>query len=81
MTDVKGRRDGPAVPESIDFRVIGKLKANPHHLLLLGDDGGCYDYDAVGGGITPLDPDDSWAVDVMERATLPMRARADRLAS
>ena len=30
----------------------------------MGNDGQCYAYDIIGGDITPLEPDDSWAVDL-----------------
>lgn len=50
-----------------DFQVIGELRDNPHHLLLLGDDGQCYAYDIISGEIAPLEPDDSWTVDVADR--------------
>lgn len=46
------------------FQVIGELKDNPELLLLIGDDGQCYAYDVIHSDITPLELDDSWAVDV-----------------
>ena len=46
------------------FQVIGELKDNPERLLLIGDDGQCYAFDVLHGDITPLEVDDSWAVDV-----------------
>jgi hypothetical protein len=63
------------------YQVIGELKENPHHLLMMGDDGHCYAYDLVSGEILPLEPDDSWAVDVTHPALLPIKASEDRLAS
>jgi hypothetical protein len=64
-----------------DFQVIGELKANPHHLLLMGDDGQCYAYDLMSGEIAPLQPDDSWAVDVTQPATLRVVVPEQRIAS
>lgn len=62
-----GSRHRPVVhvaPDTIDFQVIGELRDNPDHLLLLADDGQCYCFDVRLDRIAPLDPDDSWAVDV-----------------
>jgi hypothetical protein len=64
-----------------DFRVIGELTENPHHLLLVGDDGQYYAYDLVSGEILPLQPDDSWSVDVTHPAYLCVAAPEDRVAS
>lgn len=64
-----------------DFQVIGELRDNPHHLLLLGNDGQCYAYDIVTGEIDPLDPDESWAVDVRENLALRMHMSSELLAS
>jgi hypothetical protein len=64
-----------------EYQVIGELKENPHHLLLMGDDGQCYAYDLVSGEILPLQPDDSWAVDVTHPALLRGAASEDRIAS
>lgn len=80
MNDAKGGRHTPATSDTIEFQVIGELKANPHHLLLLGDDGACYDYDVYdvrGGEIAPLAPDDSWVVDVVEDASLRIEADSE----
>lgn len=46
------------------FQVIGELRENPEKLLVIGDDGQCYAYDILRGEISPLEPDDSWAVDL-----------------
>jgi hypothetical protein len=48
----------------VEFQVIGELRDDPHHLLLLGSDGHSYGYDIISGDIRQLEPDDSWAVDV-----------------
>jgi len=56
--------------DTVEFHVIGELKTNPHHLLMLGDDGHCYGYDTLTGEINELVPDDSWAMD-MVRHILP----------
>ena len=47
-----------------DFQVIGELRDNPHALLLMGVDGQYYAYSIIDGEISPLEPDDSWAVDL-----------------
>jgi len=52
--------------DNIDFQVIGELRNNPQHLLLQGGDGLFYSYDIVKGEIEPLEPDDSWTVDLIE---------------
>ena len=65
----------------VDFQVIGELRENPLHLLLLGTDGACYAYDMVNGDITELEPDDSWAVDVIETASVLTRDHLDLVAS
>lgn len=54
--------------EVCHFQVIGELRDNPHHLMLLGDDGQCYAYDITSGEIMPMEPDDSWAVDFADHA-------------
>lgn len=45
--------------ETIELRVIGELKTDPGHLLLVGDDGRWYDYDIALGTFTPIEPSDS----------------------
>jgi hypothetical protein len=69
MNATRHRATGPQTPETIDFEVIGELRDNPQHLLLLGDDGQCYCFDMTHDRITPLDPDDSWSVDVVAAAS------------
>jgi hypothetical protein len=81
MNYAKGGRDRFRDPEIVNFRVIGELKRNPHLLLLLGDDGKYYGYDIIGGTIDLLDPDDSWAMDVIENTPLRMDTNIEMLAS
>ena len=52
--------------DTIEFRVIGEMKSDPGHLLLSGDDGRWYDYDISVGTIVPVEPSDSWAVDLTD---------------
>ena len=78
----RGRRaKGTPKLETIEFQVIGELRNNPHRLLLLGNDGACYAYDIVGGGIDPLEPDDSWSVDVIESASAQVETHLAKMAS
>jgi hypothetical protein len=67
--------------DTIDFEVIGELRDNPHHLLLLGDDGQCYCFDITLDRITPLDPDDSWSVDIGDASAGHLALPPDLLAS
>jgi hypothetical protein len=64
LANRRSRPGESACTDVCDFQVIGELKDNPHSLLLMGDDGQCYAYDIIEGEITPLDPDDSWAMDL-----------------
>ena len=59
--------------DAISFQVIGELKGDPGHLLLIGDDGGWYDYDIVQVTIEPIEPGDSWAVDIAGHSGIPFR--------
>lgn len=81
MKRSRHRPDSLPAPETIDFQVIGELRDNPQHLLLLGDDGQCYCFDMLLDRITPLDPDDSWSVDVLARASLHLELPIELLAS
>ncbi len=74
------RSDDVAV-DTIDFEVIGELRDNPHHLLLLGDDGTCYRFDLVASEVIPLDPDGSWAADVILDAHTRVELPREMLAS
>ncbi len=60
--------------DTIAFRVIGELKADPAHLLVLDDDGRYYDYDILREEIVPVDLDGSWAIDVVEESNLIIEA-------
>ncbi len=64
-----------------DFQLIGELKDDPHRLLLLGNDGACYAFDTIDGEIAPLEPDDSWAVDIAQAAVPRQEAPVERKAS
>ena len=59
-----------SVSDTVEFQVIGELRDDPHHLLLLGSDGHYYGYDIISGEINELQPDDSWAVDRTGAASL-----------
>lgn len=65
----------------IEFQVIGELKGDQGHLLLLDDDGQCYDYDIVLDEIVPIDVDGSWTVDVIDNASLLMEVPEAMVAS
>lgn len=70
MNGMRHRRADAPPPDTIEFQVIGELRDEPHHLLLLGDDGRCYSFDILRDRIEPLTPDDSWSVDVRHRAAI-----------
>lgn len=63
----------------IEFHVIGELRYDSGHLLLLDTDGQCYDYDVAMGEIIPVEPDSTWAVDVIEEGRLVMVAPEDKI--
>lgn len=63
----------------IEFRVIGELRQDPGHLLLLDADGQCYDYDVAASEILPVEPDSSWAVDVIEEGRLVVVAPPEKI--
>lgn len=65
-------------PDTIGFRVVGELKTDPSHLLLLGDDGRWYDYDVVSGTIEGSAPGDRWAVDVVLQAATGLNEREEK---
>jgi hypothetical protein len=81
MIRPRHRRGAHPASDTIDFQVIGELRDNPHHLLLLGDDGQCYCFDLRLDRIEPLDPDASWSVDMMHRAALHLELPIELLAS
>ena len=55
-----------------EFRVIGELRTNPGHLLLLDSDGGCYDYDMSLGIVVPVESNTPSSVSVIEEGMLKM---------
>ncbi len=73
MTRRRGSAKEPPDPEAIEVQAIGELKANGSHLLVLGNDGKCHEYDVVAGELALLEPDDAWAVDVIENASIRMK--------
>lgn len=80
----RSRRETPTesgMADVWDFEVIGELKGNAHHLLLMGDDGRCYAYDLIGGEITPLHPDDTWSIDISLSTSPRTVIVADEMAS
>lgn len=66
---------------TVEFQVIGELKDDSGHFLLMGDDGQCYDYDLATNEITPVDVDGSWLVDVPVDKQMAIEAELERLAS
>jgi hypothetical protein len=67
--------------ETIEFKVIGELRDDPGHLLLLDRDGQCYDYDLSRDEIVPVDPGGMWSVDVIENTGLVVEALVENVAS
>jgi hypothetical protein len=65
----------------IDFQVIGELRDNPRHLLMHGDDGRYYGYDLESGEIRPIEPDESWAIDVNCPTAMHFAAPVESIAS
>ena len=65
----------------LKFQVIGGLKNEPGHLLLLGDDEQLYVYDADRAEVMMMTPGTSWAVDVIENSSLVFEAPAEMVAS
>lgn len=55
-----------------EFRVIGELRANPGHLLLLDSDGGCYEYDMSLDVVVPVEPNSTSSVSIIEEGMLMM---------
>jgi hypothetical protein len=46
-----------------EFNVIGQRKDDDLHLLVLGNDGQHYDYSLASEQVSPVEPDDRWAID------------------
>ena len=63
----------------IEFNVIGEMRNDPGHLLLLDRDGQCYDYDIVLDEIAPVEADGKWAVDVIEEGSLVIAAPEEKI--
>lgn len=66
---------------TIEFQVIGELKNDPGHFLLLGDDGQCYDYNIALDEIIPIDVDGTWAIDIIGEKPVVIEADASMIAS
>lgn len=48
---------------TIEFTVVGEHKENELHLLVLGADGGYYDYDPIHDAVNPVEPDENtWMI-------------------
>ena len=75
------RNDSGVNHTMLEFQVIGGLKDEPGHLLLLGDDGQFYVYDADRAEVAMMTPGTSWAVDVIENCSLVFEAPAEIIAS
>ncbi len=67
--------------DSIAFRVIGERTNNPAHLLVVDDEGQCYDYDLIAEEIIPIEVDGAWSLDIVEESNLIIEAPIQRLAS
>lgn len=65
MRQVAKRSKRRSALDTVEFQVIGELRNDPHHLLLLGSDGHSYGCDIISGDIRELEADDSWAVDIL----------------
>lgn len=65
---VSNPSDRPDSEDLCEFQVIGELKDDPGHLLLMCGSGRWYAYDIAGNDIVPVEPTDSWAVDVRDTA-------------
>lgn len=51
----------------IEFNVIGEMRSSPGHLLLLDEDGQCYDYDIALDEVHPIGPErGDWVIDIIE---------------
>ena len=48
------------------FRVIGERADDPRHLLLASPDNCWYDYDIDRGTVAPVNPADSWTIDMQD---------------
>ncbi len=75
------RRSLPARAGASDmpniFAVVGEHREKPDHLLVLGEDGGYYDYVLATGQTLPVEPDQSWATDTTAPELEQVLARDD----
>lgn len=65
----------------IEFHVIGEMRDDPGHLLVIDGDGQCYDFDIELDEIVPIEMDDSWSVDIVESPVVVVEAPVERVAS
>jgi hypothetical protein len=65
----------------IEFHVIGELRDDPGHLLVIDCDGQCYDFDIELDEIVPVEMDDTWSVDVVETPVTVVTVPEERIAS
>ena len=80
MNRRKGNAHSDRHLEASDFQVIGELRGDPGHLLLMCGDGHWYDYDLTSGEIARIAPSDSWAVDVIDNASESVELERERIA-
>ena len=81
MNHRRGNTHSDRQLEASEFQVIGELRGDPGHLLLMCGDGYWYDYDLARGEIERIAPSDSWAVDVTETTATMAALDVPRLAS
>ncbi len=79
MVNTHGGR--PDAEDLCEFQVVGELKDDPGHLLLMCASGRWYSYDIAGDEIEPVEPTDSWAVDVIDRERSHVGALLQKAAS
>lgn len=65
----------------IEFRVIGEVRNEPGHLVLLDEEGQCYDYNVEVGEVVAVEPDARWAIDVIEEGRLVMVVPEEKVVS
>ena len=81
MNHRNGSTQSDRLLQATEFQVIGELRGDPGHLLLMCGDGHWYDYDLAHGEIARIAPSDSWAVDVLDNTATVPALDAPRLAS
>jgi hypothetical protein len=67
--------------DMVAFRVVGESKTDPAHLLVLDDEGKCYDYDILREEIVPVELDGTWLIDPVEESNLIIEAPMGQIAS